>query len=467
MFKFKNSMSLTIKKTLNRCQSICDISVLKSKITANKTKAILIAVLAVLTISCTAFATNYRVGYTVKVEDVVLGTVATKGEYYEVLDEVKTEVNNISEINFEPVAEESFSMEIVSVKEFTEKEELAENVKALSDGMVEAYTITKDGQFVIALHTEEDANKLKNEYLNSFLDEKYHEVSYGAEVLVTKGHVPEDAVCSLEKAEEQFLKGEVITYTVLENDTIESIALQFGVFHENILEDNELEEITVGQSIKIYTGKPIIPIKTVEYINGNIDIPYETEYHEDASVYQGQTRIKTEGKVGQKYLHAYITKINGEILEENIIDEKIISFPVSQVELTGTKEPPKSMGTGSFIMPTSGTLTSSFGRRWGRNHNGIDIGASTGTPIYATDNGIIVESEYQKNGYGNIIKIDHQNGYVSYYAHCSKLYANVGDVVARGDLIAAVGNTGRSTGPHLHFEIRYNDVPKNPYNYIK
>ena len=145
----------------------------------------------------------------------------------------------------------------------------------------------------------------------------------------------------------------------------------------------------------------------------------------------------------------------------------IVSEPVTQIELVGTKEPPPSMGTGSFIMPASGRLTSPFGARWGRNHNGIDIAAKTGTPIYASDNGIVIESEYRNNGYGNIIKIDHQNGFVSYYAHCSELYANVGDVVAKGDLIAAIGNTGRSTGPHLHFEIRQDSVAKDPYNFIK
>lgn len=468
MFKFKNSASSKAIAMLKKCQGFCDIEVLKEKVSNNKKTVISAAMVVIIVLVFTLFAANYRVGYKVKVEDVVLGTVATKGEYYEVLDEVKTEVNNISEIEFEPVLEEEFSVEIVSVDSFTQKEELAENVKALSEGMVEAYTITADGQFVVALNSEEEANRLKDEYLDTFKSEDEDiTVSYGAEVKVDLGHVPQDTVRSLKEAQEIFAAGEIKTYTVAENDTLESIADVYDVLEGDILKDNEIEEITTGMTLKIYTGQPIIPIKTIEYINGEIDIPYTVEKREDATIYEGQTRVYKEGVNGKKYLHAYITKINGIITQENVIESQVLKEPVAQVELVGTKEPPSSSGSGKFIMPTSGRLTSTYGRRWGRSHDGIDVAATTGTPIYAADNGIIVESEYQKNGYGNIIKIDHQNGFISYYAHCSKLYANVGDVVAKGDLIATVGSTGRSTGPHLHFEIRYNDVPQNPYNYVK
>ncbi len=467
MLNFKNSARRLFNLALNKYQLICDPRGIKTKILKNKKKSAYIASLAVLSIALSIFAANYRLGYEVKVEDVVLGTVATKGEYYEILDEVKTEVNNISEIDFEPVRDESFNMEIVSVNSFTKKEEIVENVKAIADGMQESFAITQNGQFVIALHSEEDAVRLKDEYLALFYDDKYQEVTYGAKVLVEKRHVPEDTIKDFDQAEEEFLAGKVETYTVLDGDTIEKIAESFNVFAQDILNDNEISEITVGHTLKIHTKKPIIPIKTVEYINGDVEIPYEIIKQEDSSVYEGQTRIKTEGKPGKKYLNAYITRVDGVITEEDIIKEQELYAPTAQIELVGTKKAPSSFGTGKFIMPTSGTLTSSFGRRWGRSHTGIDIASSVGTPIYATDNGIVIESEYQKNGYGNIIKIDHQNGFVSYYAHCSKLYANVGDVVAKGDLIASMGNTGRSTGPHLHFEIRKDDVPKNPYNYIK
>ncbi len=468
MFEFKSSIAFLVKRLLNRCQGICDIKTVKSKILNNRLKSATIAGTIFFLTAITLFATHYRVGYTVKVENVVLGTVATKGEYYEILDEVKTEVDNISQIDFEPVAQEEFSVGIVSVDSFSEKEEIAENVKALSEGMKEAYTITADGNFVVALDDFSEALKLKDTYLESFKTENENiTVSYGADVKVLKSHAPEDAILTYEEAQTQLLAGKFIMHTVAESDTLETICENYEVTPEEVLSSNKIEKLTLGESIKIYTGEPLIPIKTVEYINGNVDIPFEVTQTEDSTIYSGQTRIKTRGVNGKKYLHAYITRVNGIITEENVIESIELYEPVTQIELIGTKELPSSVGTKSFIVPTSGQLTSPFGRRWGRAHTGIDLAAKTGTPIYASDNGIVVESEYQSNGYGNIIKIDHQNGFMTYYAHCSTLYANVGDVVARGDLIAAVGNTGRSTGPHLHFEIRENDVPKNPYNFIK
>ena len=118
-------------------------------------------------------------------------------------------------------------------------------------------------------------------------------------------------------------------------------------------------------------------------------------------------------------------------------------------------------------MPANGTMTSRFGSRWGRNHNGIDMSAPVGTAIFAADNGTVTYSEFNDGGFGYLIKIDHGNGLETYYAHCSELLVEAGTVVKKGDLIARVGNTGRSTGAHLHFEVRLNDTPIDPLNYIK
>ena len=89
-----------------------------------------------------------------------------------------------------------------------------------------------------------------------------------------------------------------------------------------------------------------------------------------------------------------------------------------------------------------------------------------GSVITASDGGKVVYSTYNTGGYGYLVIIDHENGYQTYYAHCSQLLVSVGDRVAQGDNIALVGSTGDSTGPHCHFEIRLNGVPQNPANYI-
>jgi murein DD-endopeptidase MepM/ murein hydrolase activator NlpD len=117
-----------------------------------------------------------------------------------------------------------------------------------------------------------------------------------------------------------------------------------------------------------------------------------------------------------------------------------------------------------FIWPVSGPITSGFGWRWGRMHEGIDIGAACGTPIRAAASGTVVYAGWM-DGYGNIIVIDHGGGFATAYGHQSALYVGGGSV-SQGQVIGAVGSTGHSTGCHLHFEVRVNGTPVNPLNYL-
>ncbi|SIS92206.1 Murein DD-endopeptidase MepM and murein hydrolase activator NlpD, contain LysM domain [Roseivivax lentus] len=111
-------------------------------------------------------------------------------------------------------------------------------------------------------------------------------------------------------------------------------------------------------------------------------------------------------------------------------------------------------------------FTSGFGYRWGRLHAGTDFAAPHGTPIYSTADGVVVHAGWQ-SGYGRLVKIQHEFGIETRYAHNSKLYVEVGQRVSRGQKIAAMGNTGRSTGTHLHYEVRVGGKPVNPMTYIK
>ena len=121
----------------------------------------------------------------------------------------------------------------------------------------------------------------------------------------------------------------------------------------------------------------------------------------------------------------------------------------------------------SLIRPTSGTVTSRFGSRWGKNHKGLDIGAPKGTPIKAAASGtVITASSGYNGGYGNYIVISHGNGIQTAYGHCNSISVSVGQKVSQGQVIGTVGNTGRSTGNHLHLEIRVNGVAQNPQNYL-
>lgn len=132
--------------------------------------------------------------------------------------------------------------------------------------------------------------------------------------------------------------------------------------------------------------------------------------------------------------------------------------------ISGTKV---SLGI-SLIKPVSGIISSRFGARSSIRssaHTGLDIAASTGTPVSVAASGTVTFSGW-KGSYGKLIVVTHSNGVQTYYGHCSQLYASVGQTVSQGQKIAAVGSTGNSTGPHLHFEIRVNGVAYNPQNYL-
>jgi murein DD-endopeptidase MepM/ murein hydrolase activator NlpD len=124
------------------------------------------------------------------------------------------------------------------------------------------------------------------------------------------------------------------------------------------------------------------------------------------------------------------------------------------------------------LAPIDGWFSSNFGYRIDpfnglqSFHEGIDFPAESGTPVVAAASGKVIESGYQPQ-YGKIVEIDHGNGLVSRYAHASEVYVNEGDLVVRGQKVAAVGSTGRSTGPHLHFEVRLNGVPQNPTRFLR
>jgi len=155
-------------------------------------------------------------------------------------------------------------------------------------------------------------------------------------------------------------------------------------------------------------------------------------------------------------------------IEESPVEKKKSGEFIAPVEKQGKKAPKdfwekRDLG---FAWPTKGKITSTFGdQRDGRAHRGIDIAAPMGTPIFAAESGQTIFSG-KISGYGKVIVIEHPSGYVSVYAHNSKNLVEAGSWVKRGDQIAEVGDTGRASGPHLHFEIRVNNSPVDPLKYL-
>ncbi len=211
----------------------------------------------------------------------------------------------------------------------------------------------------------------------------------------------------------------------------------------------------------------VLNVKQSTLIEYEDIVPYEVEYEETDELYKGNTEVKVPGVEGTKQVKAEQICINGFLEETKVVSEVITLEPQTAILYKGTKPRPRTLAFGSFYWPSRGRrVTSSFGARWGEQHSGIDIGAPKGTSNKAADGGVIKFAGWSGN-YGKLIIIDHENGYTTYYGHNDTIKVKVGQRVARGEVIGTVGDTGRATGPHLHFEVRKNGVAVNPMKYLK
>ncbi len=124
------------------------------------------------------------------------------------------------------------------------------------------------------------------------------------------------------------------------------------------------------------------------------------------------------------------------------------------------------IGAGVFVWPANNHFLSGFDYNPGANHSGIDVDGETGDPVYAVDNGVVVYAGWNDWGYGNMVVINHGNGWQTLYAHLDQYYVQCGQSVYQTNIIGALGNTGNSTGSHLHFEMMYNGTKVNPHDYL-
>ena len=341
-------------------------------------------------------------------------------------------------------------------------------------GQVEyAYVLYVDGEKIVATTRsgalEDLLEQLKLGYETSDTVNAY----FVEDVEIRQEYVESSYVMNLgyiaEKLNET-KEGEV-TYTVTAGDSYYSIAADYDMSMEDLMKLNEGYDpkiLRVGDVLTISNAVPYLTVVNVERQRYVQDVAYQVEYTDDASMYQGEYKTTSPGVYGKADITANVTYINGEETEREVVASVTLSQPVTEQQLRGTKERPTWYPTGSFSWSCNGVLTSRFGSRnllGSSFHNGIDLGNSYGTSIYASDGGTVTYSGWM-SGYGYLIIIDHGNGYQSYYGHNSSLVAAKGEKVHKGQLIARMGSTGRSTGNHCHFGIKLNGTFVNPLNYL-
>lgn len=248
------------------------------------------------------------------------------------------------------------------------------------------------------------------------------------------------------------VRGSVIDYQVQEGDTIKSVADKFGVSVDTIRWKNDLtkDKIKIGQTLKI------LPVTGIAHTVVKGDTVYSIAKKYDAD---SQAIID----------FPFNTFTNDETFELAIGQTVIVPdgvMPVAAVAPRARQITPDAgsvTASGQFVWPASGTITQRFS--W--YHPGIDIANRALPVVVAADSGRVVYAGWDSTGYGNMVLVDHGNGYRTRYGHLSQVMVISGQTVGRGQAVGRMGSTGRSTGPHLHFEIYLNGTRVNPLNYLK
>jgi murein DD-endopeptidase MepM/ murein hydrolase activator NlpD len=213
-------------------------------------------------------------------------------------------------------------------------------------------------------------------------------------------------------------------------------------------------------------------LKEVEELDRMVrDITGKGGYAEEVAVYTAELSADVDLEQDPNEIYYYIDDQEQELDDiEALLDELLEVAPALSEILSHDKQEMEDhiylMDHTPTIWPTWGTTTSLFNeRRYGYWHKGFDIGNNTGTPIYSTAAGVVIYSGWH-GSYGRKIVIYHGFGYTTVYAHLHRLNVSVGDEVEKGEVIGTMGNTGRSTGPHLHYEVLVDGIPNNPQNFL-
>lgn len=266
-------------------------------------------------------------------------------------------------------------------------------------------------------------------------------------------------------------KATPVIYEVKSGDTLSEISEKVNVPLDDIISmndslQNEFSVIQVGQELTVTVPKPKLAVRRVEQKYYEEDYEAEVVYIDNDEWYTYETRTIQEPSAGHHNVMAEITYVNDDEAEVSYLKEDVTYEAVAKIVEKGTKIPP------TYIKPISGgRLTSGFGRRKAPKrgastyHKGVDWATATGTPVYASSGGVVARAGWG-SGYGYCVYINHPDGRQTRYGHLSKVLVSAGQSVSQGQRIALSGNTGVSTGPHLHFEILIGGSQVNPLNYL-
>lgn len=416
--------------------------------------------------------------------------VPSESALQQAVEQVEAHASEVLGTDYSYTPEISYSFVIVPKTTYTAPEEVTEVLSGAVDEISNLAALSIDGEIVGYTGTIIEANAVLDRVAARYADvtDDTLTVDFVEDVSVDMVEAPSESVLTEAALYDALFYPDTERYTAAEGDTLHSVALSFGTQQDRLLEWNPSllpEEEGADLDTDPNTGEAVISLdEGTELIipitkcrlsvqvsstvtSYNEIIPFETTYIENDTWSISQQEVLQEGIDAQADITREYIYVNGELTNTYVLDTVYTVKGQNEILEVGTID--YTVGTGDMIRPfAAGKVTSDYGYRGGEFHTGVDFAGPTGSDVVAADNGTVIFAG-SKGSYGNCVILDHGNGLQTLYAHNSALTVSEGDVIAKGTVIAKVGSTGRSTGPHCHFEVREGtrfDDHVNPWNYI-
>ena len=429
-----------------------------------------------------SWGVNLEYGIVVEYNGKEIGVISAEADFEEAEKEVKKRLAYSDEdADFDSKAK--LSVKILSDDDiYVSSLQLANAMLSASEQeLAEACGIYIDGEFTGAVKDYKPVKDALDDRLANFSADGIvknisyvNKIEYTDGIYLTSSIMEENEMISLLTSTDE----KDATYVVQDKDTPVTIAQKYNMDFNDFEELNPFirNRCSAGQVVNVVEHESYLPIQYTREMETLSYLDFETIEVQTSSLEYGTKKLLVKGEKGEKRSKVEVTYVDGIESSRKTISSEITKEPVIQQMGVGMEaarpDYPDTVynggpltGTGQFAWPVNGGWISDVFIS-NRNHMGLDIAADSGTNIYAADDGYIVTAGWNAGGYGNVVMIDHLNGYQTVYGHMSYVVATEGQYVTRGQLIGLVGSTGDSTGPHCHFEVRYLGVHDDPAKYL-
>lgn len=413
--------------------------------------------------------------YQVSVEGSPVGMVKSLEEYKQIIEDIQSRAEKQWECDL-IMNEEIAATRVRMWSPQLSPASVRAGIEAAATYQTKGWAIVINGDTAAIVDREQTAKDILEEVKARYLSQNKNcslvSVNLQEAVSIESAAVTPDSLMDKEAVLAMLVCGqeEITSYVVQRGDTLSGISRSHNVSLATLRDANAIagDTIQVGQVLSLQSSKALLHVKTVEEVAVTETIARAVKYKANPDKTVRADKVAEAGSDGKRAVTYRVVKVNGNEISRKQVAAEVTKEPQAKVIMTGIGYWP-TRPKGMFRFPVNGgTISSRFGepRSYGP-HRGVDIANPRGTPIYAAASGTVT-AKTRGSSYGRYIVIQHANGYSTLYAHLSEFAGSlrVGSSVVRGQVIGRVGNSGRSSGPHLHWEVRRYGEALNPLNFF-